>query len=67
MHRRRQKPASELEIYAERINSMGLELPEAAAANPGSMKCIATFLLKHRVFEPDDARLQNIGEPPAKS
>jgi hypothetical protein len=67
MHRRRPKSKSELEIYVERFNAMGLELPEAAAANPTNMRCVALFLLKNKVFDPEDARLQGIGEEPSPS
>ncbi len=50
MKPRKQKSKTESDIYAQRFNSLGLELPEMAAANPAVMRSIAVFLLKNEVF-----------------
>lgn len=57
--------------YLDRFNELGLELPETVAANPRSVKNIATFLLKHKVFESDENALlpllnENEGKAPSK-
>lgn len=52
---RKAKTDTEYELYVQRFNSMGLELPEAAAANPASMRCVASFLLKNGVFDESDS------------
>ena len=43
--------------YQERFNEMGLELPETVTANPASMRNVATFLVKYKVFEADNVDL----------
>ncbi len=45
------------DAYLDRFNDLGLEFPETVAANPRSMKNIATFLMKHKVFESDEKAL----------
>jgi len=55
----------EYDLYVQRFNSMGLELPEAASANPASMRCVASFLLKNGVFGEDDGL--NAAAPEAAS
>lgn len=54
MTSRKSRSDSEYELYVQRFNSMGLELPEAATANPASMRHVATFLMKHGVFGDDE-------------
>ncbi len=51
---RKAKAQSEYELYLQRFNAMGLELPEAATANPASVHAITSFLLKNQVFGPDE-------------
>lgn len=55
---KKKRPASELDVYTERFESMGIELPEITTANPESVRNVATFLLKHKVFERDEDTLR---------
>lgn len=50
MNRKKDKSGKEFELYKDRFNAMGLELPEAATANPVSMGYVASFLMRHEVF-----------------
>ena len=50
MTSRKSHSDKELELYVQRFNNLGLELPEAATANPASMRSVASFLMKHGVF-----------------
>ncbi len=51
---------TEHELYALRFNSLGLELPETATANPAAMRSIAAFLLKYGLFEHDAETLRKL-------
>ncbi len=65
---KKHKPRAQGDPYLERFNDLGLEFPESVAANPRSMKNIATFLLKHKVFESDEnALLPLLGENDGKA
>lgn len=59
MTSRKAKTDREYELYVQRFNSMGLELPESATANPASMRSVASFLMKHGVFD-EEASLEDV-------
>ncbi len=65
---KKHKTRDQVDPYLDRFNDLGLEFPETVAANPRSMKNIATFLLKHKVFDSDEkALLPLLNENESKS
>jgi len=48
--------------YTQRLNELGLDLPEPTVSNKAAMQSIARFLIEHKVFESDDETLKDIAE-----
>jgi hypothetical protein len=58
----RKKKADQPDLYAQRLNELGLDLPEPATSNKTAMQSIARFLIEHKVFETEEDTLKTIAK-----
>ena len=58
----RKKIIDGVDPYAQRLNELGLDLPEPTTSNKAAMQSIARFLIEHKVFETEEDALKNIAQ-----
>jgi len=58
----KKKRPDDADPYAQRLNELGLDLPEPATSNKAAMQSIARFLIEHKVFETEEATLKGIAQ-----